>query len=267
MYEQVKKPKENKSRSVANSVIQKKSSGKRSIVFHDNTPQFVITDNRSSTIQKARFEKPNQALSRHVSQLQEREKIISHDDAKREWLKLNKPTYTVSGKYKTDHVLDTITQSTARQASIERFKQDGKPDQASARWNLMTWTECKEDKLKNKANGSDNTGKMANVFRGKQQLTTKLSNIKSRTVTPVSLTFNESKQYEHEVLRKSNGEKIYIQFQVAAETKDTIYGVGEWKVKDKEADIYHYGANPAANEMKAEYRKWIVDGEDIIRPA
>ncbi|MCW5204216.1 hypothetical protein VU11_07125 [Desulfobulbus sp. US2] len=42
MYEQVEKPKENKSRAVANSAAQKKSNGKQVFGFNDNRPDTVI---------------------------------------------------------------------------------------------------------------------------------------------------------------------------------------------------------------------------------
>ena len=42
MYEQVEKPKENKSRAVANLVSQKKSSGKQGVGFVDNRPKTTI---------------------------------------------------------------------------------------------------------------------------------------------------------------------------------------------------------------------------------
>ncbi|CAG8998327.1 MAG: hypothetical protein CENE_00269 [Candidatus Celerinatantimonas neptuna] len=42
MYEQVGKPKGNKSRAVANSVVQKKKDGKQGIEFVDNRPEYVV---------------------------------------------------------------------------------------------------------------------------------------------------------------------------------------------------------------------------------
>ena len=54
MYEQVEKPKENKSRAVANSVAQKKSSGKQGFGFEDNrlesiTQRKVVLDKRNNS--------------------------------------------------------------------------------------------------------------------------------------------------------------------------------------------------------------------------
>lgn len=51
MYEQVEKPKENKSRAVANSVAQKKSDGKQGSGFVDNRPKKIALQNRDSTSQ------------------------------------------------------------------------------------------------------------------------------------------------------------------------------------------------------------------------
>ena len=60
MYAQMEKPKENKSRAVANSVAQKKNNGKQGFGFADNRPEVVspqklqqsIISKKANVIQK-----------------------------------------------------------------------------------------------------------------------------------------------------------------------------------------------------------------------
>ncbi|CAG8998274.1 MAG: hypothetical protein CENE_00216 [Candidatus Celerinatantimonas neptuna] len=49
MYEQVEKPKENKSRAVANSIVQKKSNRQRGFEFVDNRPGFSLKEKEGSS--------------------------------------------------------------------------------------------------------------------------------------------------------------------------------------------------------------------------
>lgn len=51
MYEQIEKPKENKSRAVTNSVVQKKSDGKQGFGFEDNRPEAVAQRKLQQVIQ------------------------------------------------------------------------------------------------------------------------------------------------------------------------------------------------------------------------
>ena len=82
MYEQIEKPKENKSRAVANSVTQKKSAGKQGFGFVDNRPQTIVQRNiqekannfpqanQSETIQlkpkESKHNRKNKRLAKHL---------------------------------------------------------------------------------------------------------------------------------------------------------------------------------------------------------
>jgi replicative superfamily II helicase len=69
MYEQKEKPKENKGRAVANSVVQKQSSSKQGIVFVDNRPETVAQ-------RKLQEVANNTPRSKQTTQLQDVTKLI-----------------------------------------------------------------------------------------------------------------------------------------------------------------------------------------------
>jgi hypothetical protein len=59
MYEQVEKPKENKSRAVSNSEAQKKSNGKQGFGFLDNRPQSIVLRVRQARMSEGAQHYPN----------------------------------------------------------------------------------------------------------------------------------------------------------------------------------------------------------------
>jgi hypothetical protein len=205
-----------------------------------------------------------------VVQLEREVKKLSDGEAKDEWLKYQKQTYTMSVKFQGDHVLPAVTKSTALQASKERFVKDGKPKQPSARWNSMTWTEATDQNLLNKAGGAQSTNKRANIHSNKQQLTTKLKNIKKRTVRPFELDYkaaNQMDEGDYETYKDTKEENVYVQFNVSGETTEEMNVVGGWKPETGDADMYHYEQKwPGANAMLPEYLEWVYDTDESDKP-
>lgn len=204
---------------------------------------------------------------RHPIQLKECEQIIGDNQAKNLWLSLKRPSFNVLSKYNADHVLDNLSKKTAKEASIERFKKDNMPNKNETSWHNMTWTESNETTIKNKAYSSN---KNANLFSSSQQLTCELKNIKSRTVTPTKLTPSEirANRIEKEEFTTNDKSKISVNFNVQDEEKKVIYGIGNWIPEKGKAEIYHYGAPVANDDMLLKYKTWIIDDEskDLIRP-
>ena len=129
MYEQVEKPKENKSRAIANSVTWKKNSEKQSFTFVDNRPdavtQRVIRNMKSGPVAKQEIAGNRTEIIQREWTAAEVNLVLDKDDAGRDTItSLNNQGYDVirfsGGTFHRQYFQDA-----------ERTIRDGKPEEKS----------------------------------------------------------------------------------------------------------------------------------------
>jgi hypothetical protein len=180
-------------------------------------------------------------------------KKLSPADAFTAWTKLNKLTYTVTGKFEDDHIMAVnLSKKNSIAAALVRYKKN----QAILR---SSWLALDKTTVLNKATAS--TSKRASVHQAAQQLTVGIK-VNRRTVTIEPLTKQESSQYEHVVV-EINGAKHYLNCS-SAEQEIVLLIIGPWDPLTGKVQLYHYqeGAMPGSHTLLDKFLEWNVDDEN-----